>query len=473
LECIGSTDYFLSLHEANDFIPNPSQKIDIMTNILVIGAGRSATALIKYVLSEAAANKWFVMVADADLAMAERKVGKHPNGHATWLDAGNVNDRRNLISRADVVVSLLPAYLHVEVAMDCLRFNKHLITASYLSHDMYKLGEQARDRNLIFMGEMGLDPGIDHMSAMQKINQIKAGGGSIKAFRSYTGGLVAPSSDDNPWHYKISWNPGNVVRAGQGTAQYLDRGRYKYIPYNRLFSQYKVIDIQGMGPYEVYANRDSLLYRSQYGLDDIPTIIRGTIRHRGFCDAWNALVQLGITDDSYPIIDSHRMTYYDLVEAYLPDSAEGRSLRERVADFLGLSTHSEVLDKMEWLGLFSKRKIRLDQATPAFILQQLLLDKWALKPNDCDMIIMQHEFDYQKDGKDETLISTLVLEGENSMDTAMSKLVGLPMGIFVKLIMQGKINTSGVQIPVLEEVYEPVLEELKSFGVRFQESVRG
>jgi saccharopine dehydrogenase (NADP+, L-glutamate forming) len=167
------------------------------------------------------------------------------------------------------------------------------------------------------------------------------------------------------------------------------------------------------------------------------------------------------------------MTYYDLVEAYLPDSAEGRSLRERVADFLGLSTNSEVLDKMEWLGLFSKRKIRLDQATPAFILQQLLLDKWALKPNDRDMIIMQHEFDYQKDGKDETLISTLVLEGENSMDTAMAKLVGLPMGIFVKLIMQGKINTSGVQIPVLEEVYEPVLEELKSFGVRFQESVRG
>lgn len=442
-----------------------------MTNILVIGAGRSATALIKYVLAEAATNKWFVMVADADLAMAERKVGNHPNGHATWLDAGNVNDRRNLISRADVVVSLLPAYLHVEVAMDCLRFNKHLITASYLSHDIYKLGEQARDRNLIFMGEMGLDPGIDHMSAMQTIDRIKAEGGAIQAFRSYTGGLVAPQSDDNPWHYKISWNPGNVVRAGQGTAQYLDRGRYKYIPYNRLFSQHKVVDIQGMGPYEVYANRDSLLYRTQYGLDDIPTIIRGTIRHLGFCDAWNALVRLGITDDSYPIIDSKEMTYYDLVEAYLPDSVEGRSLRERLADFLNCPPHSDLLDKIEWLGLFSKRKIRLDQATPAFILQQLLLDKWALKPDDRDMIIMQHEFDYRQAGKDLTLISTLVLEGENGTDTAMSKLVGLPMGIFVKHIMQGNIKTAGVQIPVLHEVYEPVLKEMESFGVVFRETI--
>lgn len=440
-----------------------------MTNILIIGAGRSATALIKYVLNEATRHKWFVMVADAKLELAERKVANHPNGHATWLDASKTNDRRDLISRADVVVSLLPAHLHVEVAMDCLHLNKHLITASYLSHDLYKLGEQARNRNLIFMGEMGLDPGIDHMSAMQNINEIKARGGKIKAFRSFAGGLVAPESDDNPWHYKISWNPGNVVRAGQGTAQYLDEGRYKYIPYNRLFSQFKMVEVMGMGHYEVYANRDSLLYRSQYGLEDIPTIIRGTIRHPGFCDAWNALVQLGITDDSYPIIESEEMTYFDLVQAYLPSRNRGKSLRERVADFLRQDPHSEVMHKLEWLGLFSKRKIRLKRATPAYILENLLVEKWALKPEDKDMIIMQHEFDFEQQGEERTLISTMVLEGENGTDTAMSKLVGLPLGIFVKLIMQGKITTSGVQIPVMQEVYEPVLEELQEFGVIFRE----
>lgn len=439
-----------------------------MKNILIIGAGRSASALIQYVLKQAAELQWFVTVADMDPELANRKVGEHPYGRGTWLDVTKVNDRRELISRADVVVSLLPAHLHLEVAHDCIRLKKHLITASYVSKEMYRLGDEARDRELIFMGEMGLDPGIDHMSAMQKINEIKEKGGTLTAFRSYTGGLIAPESDDNPWHYKFTWNPRNVVLAGQGTAQYLENGKFKYIPYNRLFQDYRLIDIPGLGEYEVYANRDSLLYKDVYGLSGIPSILRGTIRARGFCDAWNALIKIGLTDGSYPILDSGSLTYHEWMEAYVNEQDSG-SVKERIAQLIGEEPDSEVIKKLEWLGLFRKKKIGLPHATPALILEHLLLDKWKLKPADKDMILMQHEFEYELEGRNHLVLSTLVLEGQNAEDTAMSRLVGLPMGVFVKLVMTGKITSKGVQIPVEREVYEPVLEELKDYGVVFTE----
>lgn len=443
-----------------------------MKNILIIGAGRSATALINYVLANAEKHGWFVTVADADLELANKKVNQHPFGRGTWLDVTKVNDRRELIERADIVVSLLPAHLHLEVAQDCIRLKKHLITASYVSTEMYRLGDEARNRELIFMGEMGLDPGIDHMSAKQKIDEIKSVGGKITAFRSYTGGLIAPESDDNPWHYKFTWNPRNVVLAGQGTAQYLENGKYKYIPYNRLFQQYWKINIKGMGDYEVCANRDSLLYRETYGLSDIPNILRGTIRNVGFCDAWNALIKIGLTDGSFPILESRDLTYHALMEAYLGSTEGTGSVRERIADFLGESPFSPVMRKLDWLDLFKNKKIGIEQATPALILENLLLEKWQLQPEDKDMIIMRHEFEYELDGKHKELTSTLVLKGNNSMDTAMAKLVGLPMGIFVKLVLQGMIKSKGVQIPVMKEVYDPVLEELKEFGVVFVEEER-
>ncbi|MFM2268675.1 MAG: hypothetical protein RL757_2116, partial [Bacteroidota bacterium] len=303
-----------------------------MNNILIIGAGRSATALINYVLNEAQKHNWSVTVADADPEAAKLKVNGHPNGRATWLDATKVNDRRDLIGRADVVVSLLPAHLHLEVAHDCLKLKKHLITASYISKQLYALGDEARERALIFMGEMGLDPGIDHMSGKQKIDEIVAKGGRLKSFRSYTGGVVAPESDDNPWHYKFTWNPRNVVLAGQGTAQFLEDSKLRYVPYNRLFKEYQVVNIPDMGEWEVYANRDSLLYRDIYDLGAIPNLFRGTIRHRGFCDAWNALVQIGLTDGSFPILDSEEITYHELLDAYVSSAATGASLKEKVAN---------------------------------------------------------------------------------------------------------------------------------------------
>lgn len=441
-----------------------------MRNILIIGAGRSATACIKYVLERAKEYNWFVTVADADPAMAEAKVNNHPNGRGTWLDVAKTNDRRELIGRADVIVSLLPAHLHIEVAQDCITLKKHLITASYVSSSLYSMTEEARSRQILIMGEMGLDPGIDHMSAMQKIDQIKREGGKITAFRSYTGGLVAPESDDNPWHYKISWSPRNVVLAGQGTAQFLENNKFKYIPYNRLFKEYRLIDVPGYGTYEVYANRDSLLYRDVYGLSGIPNILRGTIRARGFCDAWNALIKIGLTDSSFPIIDSDKITFHELMEAYLsPNDQDAGSVKDRIATLLGESPNSPVMKKLDWLGLFRKKKIKLPNATPSLILEQLLVDRWALKPHDKDMVIMQHEFEYEKSGKKHYLSSTLVMKGDNAEDTAMSKLVGLPLGIFVKLVMQGRITSTGVNIPVMPEVYEPVMEELATFGVRFEE----
>ncbi len=440
-----------------------------MNNILIIGAGRSSTALINYVLQKAKENQWFVTVADADPQLAEEKVDGHPNGRGTWLDVMKVNDRRELIERADVVVSLLPAHLHIEVAQDCIRLKKHLITASYVSKEMYRLGDKARERELIFMGEMGLDPGIDHMSAMQKIDDIKEMGGKLTAFRSYTGGLIAPESDDNPWHYKFTWNPRNVVLAGQGTAQYLENGKYKYIPYRRLFTKYRLVNIPGMGEYEVYANRDSLLYREVYGLSDIPNILRGTIRSRGFCDAWAALVKIGLTNGSYPILDSDKLTYHSLMEAFTSNE-QGNSVKEKIAQLIRQEPDSEVMQKLEWLGLFRKKKIKIPNASPALILENLLLDKWKLKKSDKDMIIMQHEFEYKLKGKKKCLHSTLVLKGADSVDTAMSRLVGLPLGIFVRLVMQGKITTTGVNIPVMKQVYDPVLEELKDYGVEFKET---
>lgn len=440
-----------------------------MQNLLIIGAGRSATALIHYILEAARQHNFFVTIADADLETAQRKIGDHPNGRAIWLDAAKTADRRDVIQRHDVVVSLLPPQMHLEVAQDCIRLGKHMVTASYVSKQVLRLGDEARQRALVFMNEIGLDPGIDHMSAMQRIHQIKASGGKITGFYSYTGGLVAPESDDNPWHYKFSWNPRNVVLAGQGTAQFLEDGKLKYIPYRRLFRQYRLVDIPGMGEWEVYANRDSLLYREAYGLQDIKTLFRGTIRHRGFCDAWNALVRIGLTDATFPIVDSDQLTYHDLMEAFLGISQHSGSVKDRMAKLIEVEPESPVMQKLEWLGLFSRRRIPVQNATPALILENLLLEKWALEPQDRDMVIMQHVFEYELNREKRKLTSTLVMKGNDSSDTAMSRLVGLPLGIFVKLLMLGRISTTGVSIPIMPEVYEPVMKELETLGVKFTE----
>lgn len=438
-----------------------------MQRILIIGAGRSSSALINYVLNKSVEMGWQVTVADADPAAAEAKIKGHPRGVPAWLDVMKMNDRRELIGRSDIVVSLLPAHLHIEVAQDCIRLKKHLVTASYVSQELYRLGDEARDRELIFMGEMGLDPGIDHMSAMQRLDGIREKGGEIIAFRSFTGGLIAPESDNNPWNYKFTWNPRNVVLAGQGTAQYLLDGKLKCIPYPRLFGSKWEVEVEGLGKMEAYANRDSLLYREQYGLDAIPTILRGTIRNAGFCEAWDALIQIGLTDAGFPILNSEELSYHELMEAFAPRGLG--SVKDRIAGLLNVDPESEVIKKIEWLGLFRKKKIGLRDATPALILERLLLDKWKLKPKDKDMVVMQHQIDYKLNGKTFRETSDMIMKGEDSMDTAMARTVGLPMGIFVRLISEDKIKAKGVHIPTMKEVYEPVLEELKEYGLTFMD----
>jgi saccharopine dehydrogenase (NADP+, L-glutamate forming) len=439
-----------------------------MKHTLIIGAGRSASALIRYILEKGKSRNWQVVVADQDYSLALSRVEGVEFAKAAQLDVTKPLERGELIRAADVVASLLPAFLHIHVARDCIQYGKHLITASYNSPEMKALHEEAKDKGLIFMGEIGLDPGIDHMSAMKVIDDIRQRGGVIESFKSYAGGLVAPESDTNPWHYKFSWNPRNVILAGQGTAQYIDKGRLKYIPYHRLFERYETVDILNRGSYEMYPNRDSLLYRKSYDLEDIPTLIRGTLRHSGFCDAWNAFVKLGITDDTFPVVHSDRITYRQFITAFVDDDVND-SVEDKVAHLLGTSRDSEVMSRLEWTGIFENTPIGMEMATPAQILEQLLLKKWKLEPDDKDMIIMQHEFEYVMDGNRHHLVSAMTVKGENAEETAMSRLVGLPLGIFLKNVAEEKVDLTGVHIPVMEEVYDPVLEELADQGVVFEE----
>lgn len=458
-----------------------------MKNILVIGAGRSASSLIKYLLDHSQQENWQVTVGDVSVDLVKQKTGSHPNARPIAFDTNNDQQREDEIQRADIVISMLPAFMHAQVARDCVRLKKHLVTASYVSKEIRELNDEAKTAGIILMNEIGLDPGIDHASAMKIIDHIKAEGGEIVSFRSYCGGLIAPESNDNPWGYKFTWNPRNVILAGQGTAQYIEHGEYKYIPYNRLFTQVETIEVEDHGSFDGYANRDSLSYRQPYGLENIPTMLRGTLRMPGYCKAWNAFVKLGLTDDTFKV-EPHIKTYRQLLEAFLPIG--NASTRTKLMDFLEERTDSDVMKKLDWLGIFNDEQIRLSDASPAQLLQDLLEQKWKLQEHDKDMIVMQHLFEYvpgpalkatngnpvsdlmellkPEYGK-KKIVSSLVVKGEDQVYTAMAKTVGLPAAIVTKLILQGKIKLTGVQIPTVKEIYEPLLAELEEHGVKFHE----
>ena len=436
-----------------------------MNKILLFGAGRSATDLIDYILNKAEALDWQLTVVDTQVEQANAKIGGNPRGKAMGIDIFNDSERESLIADHDLVISMLPASLHLVVAKSCYDVGRHLCTASYMSDEMEALAIKARKKGLIFMGELGLDPGLDHMSAMECIDDLKNKGAELRAFKSFTGGLVAPESDTNPWHYKISWNPRNIVLAGFGTATYFYKNRLKYIPYQQLFGRRILTHIEGRGDYEMYANRDSLSYRKIYGIENIPTIMRGTLRHPGYCDAWNALIKLGLTDDSFKIEKSASLTYAELMEAYIP--AGTGKLKNRVAKYLACDVDGDIMDKLEFLGLFTDEKIKQDKASPAQILEEILTAKWRLMPTDKDMIIMQHEFEYSLDGTNHEIKSTLVMLGRDSTRTAMSQAVGLPLGIFVRLVMTGEITEVKTARPVTPDIYKPILAELKDYGINF------
>ena len=441
-----------------------------MRNILVFGAGRSSSSLITYLLNKSTSENLLITVADVSLAFAESKIQQHKNGLAISIDISNKTERQAVIQKADIVVSMLPARLHIKVAKDCLKFEKNLVTASYISNEMTALNEEVIKKNLIFMNEVGLDPGIDHMSAMKVLDAIREKGGKMLLFESFTGGLVAPESDTNLWNYKFTWNPRNVVLAGQGGAsKFLQEGKYKYIPYHKLFRRTEILNIDGYGKFEGYANRDSLKYKSVYGLDDILTLYRGTIRRVGFSRAWNIFVQLGMTDDSYTIEDSQNMSYRDFTNSFLAyDPSDSVELKLR--HYLKIDQDDIIWEKLLELNIFNAHKmVALKNATPAQILEKILKDSWTLKEDDKDMIVMQHLFGYELNGKKHQIESSMVCIGDNQVYTAMAKTVGLPVAIATLKILNGDIKTPGVQIPIQKEVYEPILDELKENGIIFTE----
>lgn len=443
-----------------------------MKQISVIGAGRSSTSLIKYLLEHSSEYNYQVVVADQSLDAAQQKINNHPNGKAVEFSLDQVELRQKLVQDADVVISMLPAFLHFELAKDCITFGKHMVTASYISAEMKSLDQEAKQKGLVFMNECGLDPGIDHMSAMKVLNEIREKGGKPVHFESFCGGLVAPESDDNEWNYKFSWNPRNVVVAGQGgAAKFLQQGTYKYIPYHRLFKRTEFLDVDGYGRFEAYANRDSLSYREAYGLEDAHTIYRGTMRRVGYSRGWNMLIQLGVTDDSYTIEDSENMTYREFINSFLyyhpTDSVE---VKFRLT--LNIEQDDTIWDKFLSLDLFNdEKKVGLKNATPAQILEKILSEKWALQPEDKDMIVMYHKFGYDMPGVEGTqqIDATMVCIGDDNVHTGMAKTVGLPVAIIALQILNGNITTPGVQMPLTKEVYEPVLKELETFGIVFHE----
>ena len=441
-----------------------------MRNILIIGAGRSTTSLIRYLIEKSSSENLHITIGDISLESAQKLTKNHLNAKGILLDVFNEKQREEAVKAADIVISMLPARFHIEVAKDCITFGKNLVTASYISDEMQALNKEVVKKGLVFMNEIGVDPGIDHMSAMQVIDTIRDKGGKLMLFESFTGGLIAPESDDNLWNYKFTWNPRNVVLAGQGgAAEFLQEGLHKYIPYNRLFRRTELIKIKGYGEFEVYANRNSLKYQKVYGFKDILTLYRGTIRRVGFSRAWNIFVQLGMTDDSYTIPNSENLSYREYVNLFLPYSPTD-SIELKLRHNLKIDQDDLIWKKLREIDIFnSKKYLEIKNATPAQALQKILMEKWALAREDKDMIVMYHKFGYELKGKNYQIDSSMVTVGEDQTYTAMSKTVGLPVAIAALKILNKTITTPGVLRPIDKEVYKPILKELETYGVQFNE----
>ncbi|OOG74341.1 saccharopine dehydrogenase [Algoriphagus sp. A40] len=439
-----------------------------MNTILILGAGKSSAFLIDYLAENCEKKGRTLILADLDLNGAKAKLKNRPGTKAEQLDSEDGIKRRNLIKSADVVISILPASMHPVIAADCLELCKHFFSASYESDTFREMKPEIEEKGLFFLNECGLDPGIDHMSAMKIIHEAKAKGEEILSFKSYCGGLLAPESEDNPWAYKFTWNPRNVILAGQGTSRYIEKGDLKYVPYHQLFKRLERISFQGLGDFDGYPNRDSLSYRQVYGLENIPTMLRGTLRRAGFCKAWDVFVQLGMTDDSFQMELPQETTLKQFLNAFLP-SQELLTVEEKLAEAIP-DLDFPTFEKLQWLGFFEKRLLPKTKGTPAQILQSILEIDWELQPEDRDMIVMKHLFEIKtKDGV-KNVSSSLVSFGEDSVYTAMAKTVGLPLAIAVDLFLDAKIQMRGLHLPVLPEIYEPILEELEKFGIRFEET---
>ena len=441
-----------------------------MRRVLIIGAGRSASSLVKYLLDKSEEENIEVIIVDISLENAQKLAQNHINATVIEFNIFDIDSRQEVIRNSDIVISMLPARFHIEIANDCILFGKNLVTASYVSPELMALNKEVTAKGLIFMNEIGLDPGIDHLSAIQVIDKIKMQGGKVILFESFTGGLLAPESDNNLWNYKFTWNPRNVVTAGQGgVAKFIQEGKYKYIPYHKMFRRTEFLEIEGFGKFEAMANRDSLKYREVYGLEDVLTMYRGTIRRVGFTRAWNVFVQLGMTDDTFTMEGSEDMSYRDFTNSFLSYSPHD-SVELKLRYYLNIDQDDVLWEKLVELDIFNADKmVGLKDATPAQILQKILMESWTLDKDDKDMIVMYHKFGYELNGEKKQIESNMVVIGEDDTYTAMAKTVGLPVAIATLKILNGEIKTPGVQIPIRREVYKPILLELQKYGINFTE----
>ncbi len=439
-----------------------------MKTILILGAGRSATSLIDYLLDQSTDLQWSIRVCEANISLAEESIKGHQNGEAVPFDINDDSQRSTEIGGADIVISMLPARFHYLAAKTCAELGINMLTASYITDEIQALDKEFRSKGKLLIMECGLDPGIDHMSGMRVLDRIKRDGHQLKGFETFTGGLLAPNGDDNPWQYKFTWNPRNVVLAGQGIVKFIQMGKFKYIPYSRLFRRYEMIHIPEYGYFEGYANRDSLQYLDVYNLRGIETLYRGTLRRPGFCKSWNVFIQLGATDDSYQMDGVDKMTHREFINSFLYYNPND-SIELKLAHYLNIELEAEVMHRLKWLGIFENELVGLKEGTPAQILEHILKKKWTLRPDEKDMIVMWHKFDFLDGQKHRQIQSHMVIEGKNSRNTAMSLTVGLPLGIATKMVLTGAIKSSGVQIPIKNEIYNPILNELEKSGITFSE----
>jgi len=440
-----------------------------MQHILIIGAGQSCTSLIKYLLENSVSHDWHVTIAERDTSLAQSKVEGYGNASIIDFDVSDDSQLTEVVAKHDIVISMLPASLHFHVAQKCAVIGRHFLTASYLKDDIKQLEKDFQKQGKTAIMEMGLDPGIDHMSAMKVLDELKANDYELTGFETFTGGLVAEESvGDNPWQYKFTWNPRNVVLAGQGTCKFIQEGRYKYIPYHKLFKRTEMIFIPGYGYFEGYANRDSLAYLDVYSLRGINTLYRGTLRRPGYCASWDVFVQLGATDDSYTMENVHEMTHRQFINSFLSYNPHD-SVELKLAHYMNLPVDSDIMFRMKWLGLFDDTLIGLEEGTPAQVLEHILKKKWTLSTTDKDMIVMWHKFNFLDNGKPRQIESSMVALGDDDRNTAMAKTVGLPLAIATKLLLQQKINFPGIHVPISKGIYEPVLAELAQLGFDFNE----
>ena len=432
-----------------------------MKTILLFGAGKSATSLIEYLGKESDENGWELIVCDTNLALAQSKINQFKNAVARSVDVSDELSRHEMIEKADLVISMLPAALHFLVAKDCVHFSKNLLTASYMDDSIRSLEKEIREKGLIFIGEMGLDPGIDHMSAMKMIDEIKNKGGKIVSFISHCGGLVSPESDDNPWHYKITWNPANVVSAGSSGAIFLKDKEVVEIRYKDIFKdEENIVDIPNLGPLAWYANRDSLSYINTYLLNGINTFLRTTLRYPSFNKGWNIIVKAEFTSKTDGELIRNCNTFNDWFQLKMAKIKD---------DYPEEKWDKEFIEQVDFLGMRSNDSLPENRESSSAILLVLLEKNLVMKANDKDMVVMLHELTYELNGQKKELKSSLIVKGKDQLHTAMSQTVGLPLGIASKLIMQNKLKIIGLHIPVIEEIYGPVLEELAQYGIRFNE----